>query len=163
MEISSLQNLLEGRQNCTDYVTVDCLRALYKIPSASSNLQLDPIAIVEISSLKYPGSYRQPDLNNFFDNFSSGQKQRVPSMVSINGGMITDRPGAGDNMESNLDLEYAMALVDPISVQLYQIDLEVSEEAWFFTDVRGPHNCWFELDGVSRYLDALFAPFHAGY
>lgn len=58
----------------------------------------------------------------FFANFSKTQKQKRPTLVSIDGGFVTDdNQDTGINSESNLDLQYAMALTNPIPVTLYQV------------------------------------------
>ena len=104
--------------NCNTMITPACLRALYAIPSVTKSSVTTPYGIVEYT----PQEYVQSDLNTFFAQFSPSQVQKTPTLVSIDGGpaQTTDR-SFNINGESNLDLEYAMALVNPIPVTLYQV------------------------------------------
>ena len=58
----------------------------------------------------------------FFKNFSSSQVGHRPDLISIDGGqLVTDEFGFGVNGESDLDLQYSMALVGKSQpVTLYQ-------------------------------------------
>ena len=112
-------NAAQAGDSCNQYITPACLRALYKIPAGpSASKQKDPYGIVEYT----PQLYVQSDLNAFFASYSSNQKQKTPTFVSIDGGPMqsADRDFS-INGESDLDLEYAMALVNPIPVTLYQV------------------------------------------
>ena len=98
--------------------TPQCLRALYEIPVPTTNLQTNPLGIVEYT----PQSYLQSDLDLFFQTYQPKQRQTTPNLESIDGGFVsTVSLGFGGNGESNLDLEYSMSLVNPIEVNLYQV------------------------------------------
>lgn len=74
-----------------------------------------------------PAAYLQSDLDMLFSNFSKNQRQKTPLEYDIDGGFqqhTTENPGV--NGEPALDLEYAMALVNPVDVTLYQIPYTVS-------------------------------------
>lgn len=105
---------------CDEFITPVCLRALYNLPTLStlfSSNKKNSIAVVEYT----PQQYNASDLALFFSNYSTNQKQKIPTLVSIDGGDITEPvSGFGYNGESNLDLEYMMTLVNPIPVTLYQ-------------------------------------------
>lgn len=78
-----------------------------------------------------PQAYLQADLDLFFANFSTKQVQRTPTLDSIDGGVDqTTNIGFNFNGESDLDLEYAMTLVNPQPVTLYQVG-DVVEGASF--------------------------------
>lgn len=58
----------------------------------------------------------------FFANFSKNQVQRTPTTLLINGAVVqTTQQSFALNGESALDLEYAMVLVNPQPVTLYQV------------------------------------------
>jgi tripeptidyl-peptidase-1 len=104
--------------DCSNNVTPDCLRALYGIPHASSYTNPgNSFGIVEYT----PQSYISTDLDLFFSNFSKNQVQKRPIFDSIDGGSVSDVPSLDLNAESDLDLQYAMALVNPLEVTLYQV------------------------------------------
>ena len=129
--------------NCDVNITPDCLRALYKLPprSLTSNPK-NSYGIVEYT----PQAYLQGDLDLFFANFSKNQVQRTPIFDSIDGGVDqTDEQSFGFNGESDLDLEYAMTLVNPIKVTLYQVG-DLVEGASFnnFLDAIDGSYCTFE-------------------
>lgn len=69
-----------------------------------------------------PQAFLQPDLELFFQNFSTSQALKEPIMVSIDGGVAqTTDQSFNFNGESSLDLEYGMTLTNPQPVQLYQV------------------------------------------
>ena len=70
-----------------------------------------------------PQAYVPSDLDLFFKNFSTSQIGERPVLNSIDGGTIdVDGSGFDYNGESNLDLQYAMALVGQHqNVTLYQV------------------------------------------
>ncbi|MCJ1312860.1 hypothetical protein MMC25_006536 [Agyrium rufum] len=129
--------------DCNELITPDCLRALYKIPpfSLTSNPK-NSYGIVEYT----PQAYLQGDLDLFFKNFSKLQVQRTPIFDSIDGGVDqTTNQSFNFNGESDLDLEYAMTLVNPIKVTLYQVG-DIPEGASFnnFLDAIDGSYCKFE-------------------
>lgn len=105
---------------CDQYITPDCLRALYGIPTLPPTTltnSKNSFGIVEYS----PQQYVPSDLIKFFANYSTNQVQKAPTLVSIDGGDINaSGTGFDYNGESNLDLEYSMTLVNPLKVTLYQ-------------------------------------------
>lgn len=115
------KSIFNQLEQCDSYITPICLRALYGVPILPSVTPTNPknsFGIVEYT----PQAYVPSDLDLFFSNYSKGQKQTRPTLVSIDGGYLqTDNTGFDYNGESNLDLEYAMTLVNPISVTLYQV------------------------------------------
>jgi tripeptidyl-peptidase-1 len=68
--------------NCDEFITPECLRALYDfyyIPNATAK---NSYGIVEFT----PQAYLASDLDLFFKNFSSTQVKQRPILVSIDGG-----------------------------------------------------------------------------
>lgn len=113
-------NIFGELSQCNEYITPDCLRALYGIPilpSFTPTNSKNSLGIVEYS----PQQYVPSDLIKFFANYSRQQAQKAPTMVSIDGGNINYNGSGFDvNGESNLDLMYSMSLVNPLKVTLFQ-------------------------------------------
>ncbi|KAH7883232.1 peptidase S8/S53 domain-containing protein [Phlebopus sp. FC_14] len=128
---------------CDQYITLDCLRALYGLNYTPVATDKNSYGIVEYT----PQAYLQTDLNMFAMNFSSGLYGKAPNMVSIDGGYAqTQYQGFNYNGESDLDLEYAMGLVTPAqNVTLYQVG-DMVEGASFnnFLDALDGSYCTFE-------------------
>lgn len=121
LDVYNPSNIFNQLEQCDKYITLICLRALYGIPVLPSFTPTNPknsFGIVEYTPQAYLGS----DLDLFFANYSKTQKQKRPNLISIDGGALNDsNTGFDFNGESNLDLEYGMALVNPIPVNLYQV------------------------------------------
>ncbi|MCJ1312828.1 hypothetical protein MMC25_006504 [Agyrium rufum] len=103
--------------NCNTYITPDCLRALYNFPNGT--LAKSSYGIVEYT----PNSFLQNDLNVFYTNLARQiPSGTAPTFDSVDGGVdVTSNPSFNQNGESDLDLEYAIALVYPQKVTLYQV------------------------------------------
>jgi tripeptidyl-peptidase-1 len=109
-------------QDCITRMTPFCLRSLYNIPEASTTPDgNNSFAIVEYNG----NSYVPEDLDTFFNSYQPAAVGARPVLTSIdNGSLIVDNPtDFSVHGESNLDLEYAMALVYPQTVTLYQIGM----------------------------------------
>lgn len=91
---------------CNTQITPDCLRALYGLPNGT--LAKSSYGIVEYT----PQAYLQSDLNLFYSHFSRQiPSGTAPTLDSIDGGVDqTTTQSFNDNGESDLDLEYAIAL-----------------------------------------------------
>lgn len=156
----TISDLLTQLENCDQQITPICLRALYNfvyIPVATSK---NSYGIVEYT----PQAYLQSDLDMFFTNFSKGQVGQSPKVVSIDGGYAqTEYTGFGYNGESDLDLQYGMALVNPQPVTLYQTG-DMVEGASFnnFLDAIDGSYCTFE-GGDDPYNDATYPDPYGGY
>ena len=92
--------------NCNQYITPDCLRALYNFPNGT--LAKSSYGIVEYT----PQAYLQGDLNLFYSNLARQiPSGTAPTLDSIDGGVDqTTTQGFNYNGESDLDLEYAIAI-----------------------------------------------------
>ena len=136
-----IKGLIDELKNCNQFITPNCLRALYLFPPGLTANPKNSYGIVEYT----PQAYLQGDLDLFFANFSRNQQQRTPTLDSIDGGIPqTTNQGFQYNGESDLDLEYAMTLINPQKTTLYQVGDQV--EGASFND----------------FLDALDASYCAG-
>ncbi|KAI0329253.1 subtilisin-like protein [Cubamyces sp. BRFM 1775] len=152
---------VKGAVKCDEQITPDCLRALY-------NFHYDPVATHKNSigiPENTPEIYNPSDLDIFFSNFSASQVGQRPDFVSIDGGTIDVPPGIGDNVESNLDLQYAMALVGKKQpVTLYQVG-DYIEGASFgiFLDAIDGSFCTYEGGDDPAYDPVYPDPADGGY
>lgn len=91
---------------CNTQITPDCLRALYNLPNGT--LAKSSYGIVEYT----PQAFLQSDLNLFYSNLAREiPSGTAPIFDSIDGGVDqTSTQSFNDNGESDLDLEYAIAL-----------------------------------------------------
>lgn len=128
--------------NCDEYITPDCLRALYQFPVNHKAAPGNSYGIVEYT----PQAYVPSDLDMFFANFSPKAVGTRPIFDSIDGGVVQQANMSFDfNGESDLDLEYAITLVYPQKVTLYQVG-DLVEGASFnnFLDAIDGSYCTYE-------------------
>ncbi|KDQ15066.1 hypothetical protein BOTBODRAFT_301248 [Botryobasidium botryosum FD-172 SS1] len=115
---AAVENIFTDLRNCSKQTTLDCLRALYKIDYEPVVKDKNGYGIVEYT----PQAYVPSDLDLFFKNFSRGTIGYRPKLVSFDGGVVqNNQTGFDFSSESNLDLEYAIGLVHPAPVTLYQV------------------------------------------
>ena len=154
-------NVISELRNCDKQIVPDCLRALYRFPKGSSANKKNSYGIVEYT----PQAYVPSDLDKFFRNFSRRQVGDRPILDSIDGGVVQQtNMSFGFNGESDLDLEYAMSLVYPQQVTLYQVG-DLVEGASFnnFLDAIDGSYCTYR-GGDSRTFDAVYPdPYPGGY
>ncbi|KAL6301121.1 peptidase S8/S53 domain-containing protein [Sparassis latifolia] len=157
----TVQELLTELEECDEQITPVCLRALYSFSYTPVAVDKNTIAIVEYT----PQAYVPSDLDLFFSNFSPSQIGERPYLYSIDGGYIqTEGTGFNYNGESNLDLQYSMALVGPRhTVSLYQAGDDV-EGASFnnLLDALDASYCTFE-GGDDPTQDAAYPDPYGGY
>ncbi|KAH8990678.1 subtilisin-like protein [Lactarius hatsudake] len=112
--------------HCDQFITPECLRALYDFRYIPRATEKNSYGIVEFT----PQTFRSHDLDLFFKKFSSTQIGKRPTLVSIDGGVvqITSQDSFFDT-ESDLDLEYAMVLTNPQPITLLQTG-DIMESAW---------------------------------
>jgi tripeptidyl-peptidase-1 len=104
--------------DCDKQTTPACLRALYGIPINDEFVPGNNFGVAEFT----PQAYLPYDLDIFFSNFSKELVGQRPIFESIFGGINQlQNKSCIFNCESNLDLSYAMTLVYPQRVTLYQI------------------------------------------
>lgn len=103
---------------CDEQTTPACLRALYGIPINNETVEGNSFGVAEFT----PQAYLPTDLDIFFSNLSDKLVGERPILVPIQGAIVQQRnKSCYYNCESNLDLEYAMTLVHPQKVTLYQV------------------------------------------
>ncbi|THU82569.1 subtilisin-like protein [Dendrothele bispora CBS 962.96] len=103
---------------CDSMTTLDCLRALYNINYTPVATDKNTFGVVEFT----PQAFLEADLDLFFANFSPSQVGTRPVTVLIDGAVVqTDNQAPSFNVESDLDLEYAMGLTTPQPVTLLQV------------------------------------------
>ncbi|KAI0344783.1 subtilisin-like protein [Trametopsis cervina] len=117
--VGAIKNIIDELENCDTHITPLCLRALYEFVYVPVAPKKNSIGIVEYT----PQAYVPSDLDLFFTNFSKSQVGERPVLVSIDGGVVqTTETGFNVNGESNLDLQFSMALVGKSQpVTLYQV------------------------------------------
>jgi tripeptidyl-peptidase I len=136
------KNKTHDLSKCDELITPDCLRALYQFPVNSKAAPGNSYGIVEFS----PQAYVPSDLDMFFANFSPEAVGVRPIFNSIDGGVVQQtNKNFSYNGESNLDLEYGIALVYPQEVTLYQVG-DVVESGSFnnFLDAIDGSYCTYE-------------------
>ncbi|KAG6909284.1 hypothetical protein DXG01_001228 [Tephrocybe rancida] len=128
--------------NCDEMITPDCLRALYSVDYTPVATHKNTYGIVEFT----PQAFLQGDLDLFFRNFSPSLVGVKPESVLIDGAIVQTTNQSFDfNGESDLDLEYAMALTNPQPITLLQTG-DIVEGAGFdnWLDAVDKSFCTFE-------------------
>ncbi|KAK8041507.1 subtilisin-like protein [Apiospora phragmitis] len=115
---TGMSKIIKKLEDCDTQIVPDCLRALYHLPPGTPAQPGNSCGIVEYT----PQSYHPADLDLFFANLSKKEVGDRPILDSIDGGTIQQNlTDPNLFVESALDLEYAMALVYPQTVMLYQV------------------------------------------
>ncbi|KAI0854023.1 protease S8 tripeptidyl peptidase I [Daldinia vernicosa] len=132
---------------CDQYITPDCIRALYGIPKGSKKHPDNKMGIFQ----SLGQHYTQHDLDTFFWSFTDEIPNGThPELLSVDGGQ-----GATTNLrlagsEANLDFQMAYGLIWPQEPALYQVDDE-----WYQTNYEFDpesymgffNNLWNAIDG----------------
>ncbi|KAE8375728.1 Aorsin [Aspergillus bertholletiae] len=106
--------------HCDNLITPDCIRALYKIPSARAAAHPNnSLGIFEEGDY-----YAQEDLDLFFKAFARNIPQGTHPIPAFIDGGEAPVPTEGAGGESDLDFELAYPIVHPQSITLYQTDDE---------------------------------------
>lgn len=114
--VNAAQTALINTTTCDEFIIPDCLQLLYNY--GPGTLNLSSYGIVEYT----PQAYLPEDLDLFFTNFSSSLVGTRPIFAPIQGGVLQRIVESFQyNGESNLDLEYAIAIAAPQDVTLYQV------------------------------------------
>ncbi|KAM0485535.1 hypothetical protein ACHAPX_001523 [Trichoderma viride] len=104
--------------NCSGTTTPACLRAIYGLPDSGEAVEGNSYGIVEFA----PQSFNQDDLNVFYATYASNVPNNTgPIIDGIDGGYFSNDSSVDTRGESNLDLCYAIGLVHPQPVTLYQV------------------------------------------
>lgn len=105
-------------QGCETTITPACLRNLYEIPENTHFNPKNGMAVVEYSH-EY---YSDTDLAMFLKEFTKVPSDTRPIFRAIGSGLTTKQNFPGQDIyESNLDLQYAIPLVYPQPVTLWQV------------------------------------------
>ncbi|KAK5119268.1 hypothetical protein LTR85_007882 [Meristemomyces frigidus] len=140
------------------FVTPQCLRLLYDVPAALPAVEGNSLGIVEYA----PESYLESDLDLFFKTYDPAAVGERPIFDAIDGGYlydnITNVTAFNYLGEPSLDLQYAMSLVYPQKVVLYQVgDLAESNLTSFnnFLDAIDASYCTYD-GGDNSTEDAVY-------
>lgn len=95
-------------QDCGRNITPTCIKALYNIPNAHLNDNVNSLGLYESYD-----TYAQGDLDLFFKNYAPNVPQGThPILKSIDGGQAPVDPGSEFNTgESNIDMDLAYSLI----------------------------------------------------
>ncbi|KAE8366529.1 peptidase S8/S53 domain-containing protein [Aspergillus caelatus] len=104
--------------NCDVSITPDCIRALYKIPSARAA----PHPNNSLGIFEEGDFYAQEDLDLFFKTFAKNIPQGTHPIPAFIDGAEAPVPVGEAGGESDLDFELAYPIVHPQSITLYQTD-----------------------------------------
>lgn len=112
------------------------------MPPGSKAISNNTLGIVEYT----PQAFLQSDLNTYFKQFAPNLEQTAPNVNLIDGAIVqTANQSFNFNGESALDLEFAMALVAPQQVTVYQVgDLVQGGSFNNFLDALDGSYCTFE-------------------
>jgi tripeptidyl-peptidase-1 len=137
-----VNNALMSLENCDTMITPQCLQALYAVPPGSMAMKNNTLGVVEYT----PQAFLQSDLNMYFKQFAPDLTQTAPNVNLIDGAIIqTANQSFTFNGESALDLEFAMSLIAPQQVTVYQVG-DIVEGGSFnnFLDALDASYCTFE-------------------
>lgn len=113
-----VENAMMTLDDCDKMLTLDCIRALYKIPKGDLSAKNNSLGIVEYT----PQAFLQSDLDLFFDQFEPKLKGKGPDVDLIDNAVVqTQNQSFQFNGESALDLQYAMGLVFPQQAKVFQV------------------------------------------
>ncbi|KAG6034674.1 hypothetical protein E4U41_006459, partial [Claviceps citrina] len=108
------------RADCFKYVTPECLRLLYGIPSSPGEAAHpnNSIGVFASDWLTWIGQ----DLDQFFADFQPSLVSHRPVLMPIDGGFRNESLEASIfHLEPNLDFGYSMSLVEPLPVTDIQV------------------------------------------
>lgn len=116
---AAVVNALMSLDECDSMITPSCLQALYDMPPGPTARQSNnSLGVVEYT----PQAFLQSDMDMWFNQFSPSQNGQSPQVQLIDGATVQQQNQSFDfNGESSLDLQYAMALVSPQTVTMYQV------------------------------------------
>ncbi|KAI1411855.1 peptidase S8/S53 domain-containing protein [Hypoxylon sp. FL1857] len=119
-------------------MTIECIRALYKIPKLDKASPGNELGIYEFADV-----YNQIDLDRFWRDFAPEIPQGYgPEVRGVDGGVA---PGPqGEGIESYLDLDLAHPLLYPQGIVIYQVDDDNYAD--------GP---WDHIGLFNNFLDAI--------
>ena len=104
----STANISSELARCGSAITPACLRALYHIPNATRNDDVNALGLYEAGD-----TYAQEDLDSFFAKYAPNVPQGThPTLDSVDGGEAPVAPGSDYNTgESDIDMDIAYSLI----------------------------------------------------
>lgn len=115
---ADVENAMMDLKQCDTMITPECLRALYKIPQNTLAASNNSLGIVEYT----PQAFLQTDLDLYFKDFESKLVNKPPIVTLLDNAVVqTQNQSFSFNGESALDIEFAMALVFPQQVNVFQV------------------------------------------
>lgn len=157
-----ISEIFDQLEKCDQQITPLCLRALYDVAYQPLAAEKNSYAISEYS----PQAYVPSDIDNFGKTYAPDLVGQRPVFTSIDGGVDqTTNTGFNYNGESNLDLQYGMALVTAKQkVTLYQVGDPIASASFNnLLDALDGSYCTFE-GGDDPAQDAVYPdPAPGGY
>ena len=160
------QTGLTGLSNCSNLITIDCIRALYQFGPGNFSNPSNVMGIAEWADYLY-----LPDLAIFFENYTSPPipPDTVPDFISIDGGKPSNLTvaEAQEVIESALDFQTAYSIIWPQQIRLYQNGDSVNVDSVgtfnIFLDALDESYCTYE-GGDQPYIDPEYPdPNEGGY
>jgi tripeptidyl-peptidase I len=157
---------LTGLKHCNELITIDCLRALYQIPTSNTSHAGNELGIAEWADYLY-----LPDLKIFFENYTSPKipSSEQPKFISIDGGKRSNLTvaKAQEVIESALDFQTAYSIIWPQKAVLYQNGDSVNVDSVgtfnIFLDALDGSYCTYQ-GGDQPYVDPEYPdPNEGGY
>ncbi|KAI1516918.1 activation domain containing protein [Pyrenophora tritici-repentis] len=165
-EVSPKTGSLDNLDMCRILITINCLRAIYKIPVAKFKHESNRLGIAEWSDYLY-----LPDLQVFLQRWTSPKitSEVVVDFISIDGGKHSNLTvaKASQVIESALDFQTAYSIIHSQSTRLCQIGDSVNVDSVgtfnIFLDALDGYYCTYQ-GGNQPYVDSAYPdPNEGGY
>jgi tripeptidyl-peptidase-1 len=123
--------------HCDTAITPACIKALYKIPDATSSSPNNSMGLYESGD-----TYAQEDLDLYYAKYTPNIPKGTHPIPAFIDGATAPVPVDQAGGESDVDMTIALSLIYPQTVTLYQSDN---------SNFPGPFNTFLDaLDGVSN-------------
>lgn len=148
--------------NCPKYLTIECVRKLYNIPSMALDRQYSNMSLGIFT--QSPDSYLQYDLdyaNSIFNkHIPTGT---TPIIKNIDGFGPQDIFQGVYNIEANLDIQMAIPLMYPANVTIFEVG-DYENAAVFNTFLDGIDAAYCGTSGKPEEIDPVYPnPSYSGY
>lgn len=159
-----IKGMTNSTDKCYQITTIDCLRAMYKIPIPKTAHKDNLLGIAEWADYLW-----NPDLDVFFANLTNPiipQGVR-PEFISIDGGKpgTYERVQSVNNVESGLDVQVSYSIIYPQNVRLYQVGDGVNMDSGgtfnLFLDALDASYCTYK-GGNQPYIDPIYPDLNDG-
>ncbi|KAF7976406.1 hypothetical protein HWV62_6805 [Athelia sp. TMB] len=115
--IASASSANNALAKCSQLITPDCVKALYKVNYTPTQSAKNSYGIVELSD----DSYEAKDLDLFYKKYAPSLVKSRPKLIAIDDGKIVKNATSVDHDESDLDIQYASVLVAPLTLTLLEV------------------------------------------